>query len=658
MAVQTRHLAAIMFTDVAGYTALMQRDEETARDFRDRHRSVVTEAVPKRGGTLLEHYGDGSLSIFGSSIEAVTCAIEIQRDVGVEPAVPLRIGIHIGDIVREDQGVYGDGVNVASRIQGLCPPGQVLVSERVYDDVKNQPGFFVHSLGRFELKNVTRPVEVFSVATEERPAPKLEASPVGTHEPSKPPRVEPEQNSIAVLPFVNMSADPDNEFFSDGITEEIINALTRVSGLRVTARTSSFAFKGKEIDLREVGSKLNVAHLLEGSVRASGDRVRITAQLIDTQSGYHVFSDVYDRVIEDIFDTQDEIAHKITEKLRASLPDEDGDGDMVPFRTDTQAYAYYLRGRFFLGQWRSQGAERAAEYFKLSIEIDPNFPAAYGGLSYAYTFLVATGQMDRKSGIDLARTTADKALELDPDGIEGNLAMADLLLFIDWDFRRARDAFEKAVAANPGFSQVYHERAMVLRILGRTGEAIRDLERAVELDPLSLPYNNALANAYTAAGRFEEAEVQSDRTLEIDPNFQAGVEGRGWLLLHRGDVEGAIERFRALRALDPKRDKSVGALGFAYGMAGRTTEAQECLALLREWHDPGHGGSTTFEMALVHAGLGEVDEACQHLRTAFEQREPGMLFLNTSVRGWGGARDAPCFQAIVDEIGLEALERP
>ena len=367
---QTRHLAAIMFTDVAGYTALMQRDEETARSYRDRHRRVLEEAVPRRGGDLLEHYGDGSLSIFGSAIEAVACALEIQRDLAAEPGVPLRIGIHTGDIVREAQGVYGDGVNVASRVQGLCPPGEVLVSERVYDDVKNQPGMFVHSLGRFELKNVTRPVEIFLVADEDRPVPVLEQTPLPTGRRAKAVKADSEQKSIAVLPFLNMSADPDNAFFADGITEEIINVLTRVHGLRVTARTSSFAFKGKEVDVRKVGSKLNVAHVLEGSVRKSGDRVRITAQLVDTQSGYHVFSDVYDRVVEDIFETQDEIALKIMEKLQASLPGDADSERLAPGRTkDPHAYSLNLRARFFLGQWSAHGAERAVEYFKQALEL-------------------------------------------------------------------------------------------------------------------------------------------------------------------------------------------------------------------------------------------------------------------------------------------------
>ena len=653
---KTRHLAAIMFTDVAGYTALMQRDEETARSYRDRHRRVLEEAVPRRGGDLLEHYGDGSLSIFGSAIEAVACALEIQRDLAAEPGVTLRIGIHTGDIVREAQGVYGDGVNVASRVQGLCPPGEVLVSERVYDDVKNQPGMFVRSLGRFELKNVTRPVEIFFVADEDRPVPVLEQSPLPTGRRAKAVEADSEQKSIAVLPFINMSADPDNAFFADGITEEIINVLTRVHGLRVTARTSSFAFKGKEVDVRKVGSKLNVAHVLEGSVRKSGDRVRITAQLVDTQSGYHVFSDVYDRVVEDIFETQDEIALKIMEKLQASLPGDADSEQLAPGRTkDPHAYSLTLRARFFLGQWSANGAERAVEYFKQALELDPDYTAAYGGLAYAYTFLVAMGAIDNKEGPALAREAARKALELDAEGMEGNLAMAGIQFFIDWDLEGAGAFFERAAAENPGFARVHHEYSFLLRAQNRLDEAISELRVAVELDPLSLPYNHALANAYTAAGRYDDAEAQFKQILEIDPGFEPSLEGQGWLYLHRGDLAKAVDSFEALRRKAPKRETAVGALGFAYGLTGRPDDARECLKVLQGWDLGEHGGVLpSLEMALVHVGLGELDGAFEHLNDAVEQRHTSLLLIKNSVRGWGGLHGDPRYGELCRKIGLSA----
>lgn len=650
---QTRHLAAIMFTDVAGYTALMQRDEQTARQVRDRHRAVLKDALGLHGGELLEHYGDGSLSIFASAIKAVRCALEIQETLSGPLAVPLRIGIHTGDVVREGQGVYGDGVNVASRVQGLCQPGDVLISGKVFDDVKNQPGMFISSLGRFDLKNVSTRTAVFSVTREDSPpSPQL-------HESTRvPPAYErandaaTEANTIAVLPFVNMSADEENEYFGDGIAEEIINALTRVDGLEVTARTSSFSFKGKEADIRQVGSLLNVGHVLEGSVRKAGGRVRITAQLVNTDTGYHVFSDVYDRVIEDIFDTQDEIALKITEKFRTSLPGTAG-GSLVRSRTeDPETYNLYLRGRFFMNQWNRLSAERALEYFERAAARDAKFAAAYGGLAYAYTFLLSLGHMSREEGVGPAREAAARAKELDPWGSEGPAAMAYIRMFIDWDFEAAAAGMQKALARNPGSAQLHYDYAFVMRAVGDLEGAIATLVTATRLDPLSSIYNNALANDYTSAGRFDDAAEQFERTLNTDPDFFPALEGRGWLQLHRGELPTAIETFRSLRIANPGREKALGSLGFTYGVAGHVDDARECLEELRQWQADGRGVQVSFELALVHAGLGELDEAFHHLDNGVEARDSSLLFVGTSVRGWGGLREDPRFQDLLRKIGL------
>ena len=649
---QTRHLAAIMFTDVAGYTSLMQRDEQKARRIRDRHRAVLKDALAPHGGELLEHYGDGSLTIFSSSIEAVRCALEIQKILSAPLAVPLRIGIHTGDVVREDQGVYGDGVNVASRIQGMCPPGEVFISGKVFDDVKNQPGMFTRSLGRVDLKNVSRRMAVFAVTEEGGPpSPQFGESPQTTPADGRTPNAATGQKSIAVLPFLNISADEENEYFSDGIAEEIINSLTRVEGLQVTARTSSFAFKGKGTDLREVGSLLNVGHVLEGSVRKAGGRVRITAQLVDTNTGYHVFSDVYDRIIEDIFDTQDEIARKITEKLRASLPGTAGK-TLVRSRTkDPETYNLYLRGRFFMNQWDAPGAERALDYFERAVARDPGFAAAYGGLAYAYTFLLVLGHMSKEEGVGPAREAAARAEELDAEGSEGPAALAYITMFLDWDIRAAGAAMRKALARSPGSAKLHYDYAFVMRAVGDLDGAITALETATRLDPLSPLYNNALANDYTSAGRFDDAAEQFDRTLDTDPDFFLALEGRGWLDLHRGDLPAAIDTFRSLRIANPGSEKAVGSLGLACGLAGRVDDAGECLDELRQWQADGRGVCVSFELALVHAGRGELDEAFHHLDEGVEQRDSSLLFVATSVRGWGGLREDPRFQDLLRKIG-------
>ncbi|HEY6437548.1 MAG TPA: adenylate/guanylate cyclase domain-containing protein, partial [Ignavibacteriaceae bacterium] len=277
-------LAAIMFTDMVGYTALMQENERQAKILRDKHRAVLERLILEHRGQILQYYGDGTLTIFGSAIEAAICGAKIQKELQLEPKVPLRIGIHAGDVVYDDEGVYGDGVNIASRIENIAIPGSVLISDKINDELKNQTEISSVFMGRYELKNVKHPVKVFALKSD------------GLALPS-PDQLEGKSavagNSIAVLPFVNLSAEKDNEYFSDGITEELLNALAKVEGLLVTSRTSSFAFKGKNTDIREIGKMLDVKTVLEGSVRKYGNRVRVTAQLINSENGYHKWSETY-----------------------------------------------------------------------------------------------------------------------------------------------------------------------------------------------------------------------------------------------------------------------------------------------------------------------------------------------------------------------------
>ncbi|HLG39861.1 MAG TPA: adenylate/guanylate cyclase domain-containing protein, partial [Chitinophagaceae bacterium] len=306
---RVRQLAAIMFADMTGYTAMMQDDEKKAKTLRDRQRHVLETLIPAHNGKIIQYFGDGTLSVFSSATDAVKCAIKIQDELQKEPKVLLRIGLHSGDISYDKEGVYGDSVNLASRIEALSVPGAVLISDKVFDEVKNQSDIKTTALGKFNLKNVKRQVEVYAVANEGLiiPTPAQTGVKAGA------------EKSIAVLPFVNMSTDPENEYFSDGISEEILNALTKVEGLQVTARTSSFSFKGKNEDVRQIGNKLGVATVLEGSVRKAGKKIRITAQLINTTDGYHIWSENYDSDLEDIFEVQDEISLKIVNRLKENF---------------------------------------------------------------------------------------------------------------------------------------------------------------------------------------------------------------------------------------------------------------------------------------------------------------------------------------------------
>jgi len=328
-----RQLAAILFADMTGYTALMHENEQLARIKRKRLKEVLEASVAEFNGKVLQYYGDGSLSMFNSAIDSVGAAITMQQQLQDEPKVAVRMGIHTGDIFIEGEAIYGDGVNMASRIESLAVPGGIFVSEKVYDEIRNQENIHTREMGYFELKNIKQPVRIFAIANHGIAVP-------GRGEIRG--KTQTTQNRLAVLPFVNMSADPDNEYFSDGITEELLNVLAKVGDLKVTSRTSAFAFKGKNIDIRDIAIQLNVDKVLEGSVRKSGNRVRITAQLINAVDGYHIWSEVYDRKLTDIFEVQDEISGIIANKLRENLMD---GGRKAPFVKapvkDINAYTCY-----------------------------------------------------------------------------------------------------------------------------------------------------------------------------------------------------------------------------------------------------------------------------------------------------------------------------
>ena len=329
---KVRQLAAVMFTDIVGYTALMQGDEEVATNVRTRHREVFQQQHNLHQGEIIQYYGDGTLSVFKSAIEAAKCAVEIQMLLQEGDPVPLRIGLHLGDIVFDNTEVYGDGVNLASRIESLGTAGSVLLSEKINDELKNHTTISTTSLGHFELKNIARPVEVFAISNEGIKVPQpLEL--MG--------KQKSVSKTIAVLPFVNLSASKDNEYFSDGITEEIINALAKIKSLKVTSRTSSFFFKNKKIPIKQIGEKLGVSTILEGSIRLSGNTIRITAQLIQAEEDFHFWSENWDRKLENIFEIQDEISLIIADKLREQFGHFEIQEHLVEKQTDNiDAYEY------------------------------------------------------------------------------------------------------------------------------------------------------------------------------------------------------------------------------------------------------------------------------------------------------------------------------
>jgi adenylate cyclase len=564
-----RMLAAVMFTDMVGYTALMQQNEQRAIMLRSKQKKILEDKIFEHKGQILQYYGDGTLSIFGSAIEAVLCAAEIQTGMLKEPKVPLRIGIHLGDIIYDDDGVYGDSVNIASRIENIAESGSVLISEKVFDEIKNQEDLEAVYIGAFELKNVKNPVNIYALSAKGLVIPEFESI-------SK--KTVSNKSSIAVLPFVNMSAESENEYFSDGITEEILNALSKVNGLLVTSRTSSFAFKGSSQDIRNIGAKLGVNNVLEGSVRKFSDRVRITAQLINTKDGYHIWSDTYDRKLEDIFAVQDEISKTIAEQLREKLSSYEKAEPLIKSETkNIEAYNLVLKGRYYWNKWMPDDIKKAISFFEEANKIDPEYALPYVGLSNCYLVLGALGIVSTHLSYPKAKEYALIALEKDSTLSDSHLSVALTRLFYDWDWINAEKSFLKALEIKKNSADAHHTYSIYLISQTRFNEALNHAEEAFRLDPLSLPINEWLGNTYWYLRRYDDAIAQHNKTLELDPHFRGSVYGLGFNYLAKGDFSKAIEYFEKAQKLAGNSLKGVTPLGYVYALSGQKEKAMDCL---------------------------------------------------------------------------------
>ena len=649
-----RQLTAIMFTDMVGYTALMQEDEDQAKRNRDRQREVLERFIAEYGGRILQFYGDGTLSVFQSAVSAVESAVCIQEALrDSDPPIPIRIGIHSGDVVHDENGVFGDGVNVASRIEGLGVPQSVLISGKVYDEVKNQAGIRTRALGSFNLKNIKYPMTVYAIANEGLEIPPESAVGSGRVAQAK---------SVAVLPFVNMSSDPENEFFSDGMTEEIINALTRVNGLQVTARTSSFAFKNTNEDIRRIAERLGVTHVLEGSVRRARNQVRVTAQLICAEDGYHLMSEAYDGTLDDIFGLQDEIAGRIVEQLAdhlAPVPTSEAaaehEGLVHTHSHDTEAYAEYLRGRFEWAKWTPDGARDAISHYERSIEMDPECELPYSGLSKAYIFLGATGQLLPDDAYSKAEAAASTALELDELAGEAHSAMGLVRLFRHWDWEGAYRSFQKALSLTPGSAEAHQLYGLYLRTLGDMEAALDEFQAALQLDPLSLPIRLAHAEALMFAGDLDGAQRELETILEEDPTFRAATEQLGVTKLLTGDLEGALEQFELLPLLSRLKYAGASVRGYTLSLLGRRDEALEMLAILDERARENPEVALSVDFAFLHQALGDHDRVFEYLNEAADQKLGTLIFLYANPFWNDQLRADDRFDALLERIGHPKL---
>lgn len=516
-----RRLMAVLVADVVGYSRLMGAAEEaTLERLKSHRRELIDPKLGEHGGRLVKTTGDGMLVEFSSAVQALRCAVEIQREmldrnvsVPAERRIQFRIGINVGDIILDGGDIFGDGVNVAARLEQLAEPGGICVSSRVQEDAAGRIDIVFEDAGEQQLKNIALARRVFRVRLSTD-----DADP-----PPAPVPALPDKPSIAVLPFQNMSGDVEQDYFADGVVEEIITALSRTRWLFVIARNSSFTYKGRSVDIKQVGRELGVRYVLEGSVRKAADRVRITGQLIDAATGIHLWADRFDGSLSDLFDLQDQLTTSVVGAVAPKLELAEIERARRKPTDSLDAYDYYLHGIANAHQFTREASSRALPLFERAIELDPNFAAPYGGAVRCYAQRHANGWMV-EAGHENAEALrfARRAVAVGKDDA-GTLAWAALgLALIGHELEDADAVVEQALTLNPNLAAVWHVGAIVKLWLGEPEVALEREARAMRfspLDPLIGQMRTTTAWAHFFAGRYEDASSWAERAIRGTPSW-------------------------------------------------------------------------------------------------------------------------------------------
>ena len=645
----------VLFIDIVGYSKLLINEQsEQIQTLREIVRGTEQFRLAEAQGKLMRlPTGDGGALVFRNSPEApVLCALEISQALKSHPELKVRMGIHSGPVnevtdLNEQANIAGAGINIAQRVMDCGDAGHILLSKRVADDLEHYPQWrsLLHELGECEVKHGFR-LSIANLYDPDTGNPQLpEKFRQVKAKGQTAPRAAPAK-SVAVLPFVNMSADKLDEYLSDGMTEELINALARVPGLRVPGRTSCFAFKGKsEADIfRKVGDQLQVNTVLEGSVRKAGEKLRVTAQLINVNDGYHLWSEDYDGDVRDIFTFQSNVAQRVVEALQIKLGVEAARALAKKPTENPEAHRLYLLGRYELGKYSEAGWTSSIRYYEQALKLDPNYALAYCGLADTYAYMGGV-VMPSKEAVVKEKEFAERALQLEPQLAEAHLSLA-VALGGAFDWRSAQVEFDRAIELNPNLAWAYEMYSWFLGGAGRLDEAIAKDKKAIELDPLNSFFQAALAYYLYHARRYDDAIVQIGRTLELDPASTLARHLLGRCLLWKGDTASAIAEFQKSKTVVAGAWYQ-GLLGYAYAISGNRPKAEQMLRELEEMAKRQYVSSTAF--AMIYLGLGEKGKALDWLDKSYEDQESACWYLTVD-RIYDSVRNEPRFQALVQKV--------
>lgn len=641
-----RQLAAILFADIVGYDALLQADEAAALHQLERLKSKLDLEVPAHHGRIYEMRGDSILCSFQSTLESVRAALAIQLDMQSDPRVPLRMAIHTGDITFDSDIIYGDGVNIASRMKTLSTPGSILISGRVYDDIKNQKEPAAVLLGKYHLRHVREQVDLFAIKHAGIITPES-ADPSGDG-------MKITQTSILVLPCRNLSNDPDQDYFSDGLTEELISNLSRLKDIRVFSRSTSMKYKNTDKDVGTICDETGTTYIVDGSVRTQGNKLRITAQMVDPCIDQQIWTDTYTGTMDDIFDIQEKVASKIAEALRLHLTTEEKDNLIRRPTGNTAAYQLYLQGRFFWNKRNESALYTALRFFENAIEKDPEFALAWVGIADTYNLLGEYTNISRRELHPKAKSAIEKALRIDDQLPEAHISLGLLLMLNEWDWENAGREFRIGLELNPNYATGHHWYGEWLLFTGHPDEAIKEISLAVELDPVSqaILKDQGIYLYYTR--QFKKGIEKAQQTLELDPEFFAAYRLLSLCYHGLGRFEDAMRANSVWANQIHDKAKSDLTLAHLLASAGRGQEARDLLSSVLADHTLANNDYRS--VALVYTALGDTDLAFEWLNKSFDRHEEALCSLLVDPKV-DTLRDDPRFADLVHRIGLTQKEK-
>jgi len=604
--VPDRRLAAVMFTDTVDYTASTQANEGRTLDLLRQQGELIRPVVALHQGREVKSTGDGFLVEFDSALKAVQCAVNIQRRIyernseGSQKPIRIRIGVHLGDVVRSGSDILGDAVNIAARIEPLAEPGGVCVSSAVYEQVRTKVTEKFEKLEPKALKGVELPMEVYRVA------PSWAGNGGSSVEEAS---YVMDKSRLAVLPFVNISPDPNDEYFADGLTEELIANLSLVPGLKVIARTSVIGYRKTEKKVATIGKELGVGTVVEGSVRRAANKIRVTVQVIDVATEEHLWTAKYDDDLDDIFAVQSEIATKVATSLPGSLAKPETPVPALERPQETQAYLAYLQGQALIWKTDEPSLRKSLEHFQKAIELDPTFARGYAGLARAYVNLGDEGYLAWTGAIEMGQAAAERASKLDPDLAEAHALLAEVAFMADAPAEILDRELRRALELNPNQAQAHSLLSSLAGSFGIVESYVLQAEEAYRLDPLSPPMIRRLGEAYFFSGRDEAALAHYQKHTESDPiNAYRGL---AEYYMHKGDLEQAESMVRELERVAPNSDPALLSRGFLAAMKGDRGTAIRMIAKIDEVFKKGTARQSS--IGFIYYALGDLDRFFEYM---------------------------------------------